>query len=89
MRLLFAALMFILMAAATIVANLPSNISEQIRNADSRGGHEGVALAGVVAWPTFDGTAIRWPDPAAIERALNAEWAEAHGRFATRAAEPK
>ena len=66
MRLLLAALMFVLMAAATIVANLPSSIPEQIRNADRRGGHRMVDLSQIAAWPSFDRAAIRWPDPAAI-----------------------
>ena len=78
MKLLFAALMFILMAAATIVANFPSSIPEPIRNADRRGAHRMAGLSRIAAWPTFDRAAIRWPDPAAIERTLNAEWAEAH-----------
>ena len=78
MRLLFAALMFVLMAAATIVANLPSNIPEPIRNADRRGGHRMVDLSRIAAWPSFDRAGIHWPDPAAIERAINGEWAEAH-----------
>jgi hypothetical protein len=78
MRLLLAALMFVLMAAATIVANLPSSIPEQIRNADRRGGHRMVDLSRIAAWPSFDRAGIRWPDPAAIERAINGEWAEAH-----------
>jgi hypothetical protein len=77
MRLLFAALMFALMAAATIVANLPANIPDAIRNADRRGGHRMVELSRIAAWPTFERAGIRWPDPAAIERAINGEWAEA------------
>jgi hypothetical protein len=83
MRFFFAALM--IMAAIAAALNLP----EPIRNADRRGGHRMVDLSRIAAWPTFDRAGIHWPDPAAIERALNTEWAEAHGRFATRAAEPK
>ena len=72
MRLLLGALMIALAIAAAL------NLPEQIRNADRRGGHRPVKLSAIVAWPTFDRAGIRWPDPAAIERAINREWAEAH-----------
>jgi hypothetical protein len=64
MRFLFAALMIALAIAAAC------NIPEQIRNADRRGGHR-------MVWPAFDRTAIRWPNPKAIERTIDGEWAEA------------
>lgn len=76
MRLLLAVLTIALAIAAA------ANIPEQIRNADRHGGHRGIALSAVVAWPAFDRAAIRWPNPAAIERAIDAEWAEAHAAFA-------
>ena len=71
MRFLLGALMIALAIAAAL------NLPEQIRNADRRGGHRMVDLSRIAAWPTFDRAAIRWPDPAAIERAINGEWAEA------------
>ena len=63
-----------LMAAIAAAANVP----EAIQKADRRGGRRMVGLSRIAAWPTFDRAGIRWPDPAAIERTLNAEWAEAH-----------
>jgi hypothetical protein len=71
MGLLLAALMIALAIAAA------ANIPDAIRNADRRGGHKMVDLSRIAAWPTFERAGIRWPDPAAIERALDAEWAEA------------
>jgi hypothetical protein len=53
MRFLFAILM--LMAAIAAAANVP----DAIRNADDRrGGHRMVKLAAIVAWPTFERSAI-------------------------------
>ena len=75
MTLLFAALMIALAFAAA--ANMP----KQIRNADRRGGHRMVDLSRIAAWPSFDRAGIHWPDPAAIERAIDAERAEAHATF--------
>ncbi len=71
MRFLFGALM--------IRSQLrPRSVSQsQIRNADRRGGHEGVELSRIVAWPAFERSAVRWPDVGAIERMIDAEWAEA------------
>ena len=71
MRLLLGALMIALAIAAA------ANVPDPIRNADRRGGHRMVELSAIAAWPAFDRTAIRWPDPAAIERAINGEWVEA------------
>ena len=67
MRLLLGALMIALAIAAAL--NLPG----QIRNADRRGGHRMAGLSRIAAWPSFDHAGIRWPDPAAIERAIDAE----------------
>ena len=71
MRFLLGALMIALAIAAAL------NLPEQIRNADRRGGHRMAGLSRIAAWPTFERAAIRWPDPAAIARAINGEWAEA------------
>jgi hypothetical protein len=75
MRLLFAALRIV--AAIAAAANLP----DSIRNADRRSGHKMVELSRIVAWPTFERAAIRWPDPAAIERAIGEERSAAYARL--------
>ena len=40
-----------------------------------------VELSRIVAWPTFERAAIRWPDPAAIERAIGEERSAAYARL--------
>ena len=67
------------MIALAVAAAL--NLPEPIRNADRRGGHRMVELSRIAAWPTFERAAIRWPDPAAIERAIGEERSAAYARL--------